>query len=101
LNRGQRLTEILKQGQYNPLPFSKQILIIFAGTSGALDDVAVQDCRPFEKALYEYVETVNPGLLRAIEEKKVLDDNLKAEMAKAVKEAKEKFVGEKTMAAAK
>jgi F-type H+-transporting ATPase subunit alpha len=101
LNRGQRLTEILKQGQFSPLPFSKQVLIIFAGTSGALDDMAVEDCRPFEQALYEYVDTTNPALMRTIEEKKVLDDNLKAEMARVVKEAKEKFVGEKTMAAAK
>jgi F-type H+-transporting ATPase subunit alpha len=101
LNRGQRLVEILKQGQFEPLPFSKQILIIFAGTSGALDDLAVEDCRPFEKALYEYVDTTNPGLLRAIEEKKTLDDNLKAEMTQVVKEAKERFVSERKMAAAK
>jgi F-type H+-transporting ATPase subunit alpha len=99
LNRGQRLTEILKQPQFSPLSFAKQILIISAGTSGALDDVAVEDCRAFEKALYDYVDTMNPGLLKAIEEKKVLDDNLKAEMAKAVKATKEKFLAEKSAAA--
>ncbi|MFB3812943.1 MAG: F0F1 ATP synthase subunit alpha [Terriglobales bacterium] len=98
LNRGQRLTEILKQGQFNPLPFSKQILVIFAGTSGALDDLAVDECRPFEQALYDYVDTMNPGLLKEIEEKKILDDNLKAEMTKVVKEAKERFLSEKKMA---
>jgi F-type H+/Na+-transporting ATPase subunit alpha len=99
LNRGQRLVEILKQDQFEPLPFSKQILIIFAGTSGALDDMALEDCRPFEKAMYEYVDTMNPGLLQTIEEKKVLDDALKAEMAKVVGEAKERFVSEKAAVA--
>jgi F-type H+-transporting ATPase subunit alpha len=100
LNRGQRLVEILKQDQYSPLSFSKQILIIFAGTGGYLDDLPVDQCRKFEKALYTYVETMNPGLLKAIEEKKVLDDALKADMVKIVKEAKERFVGERQMAAA-
>jgi len=71
LARGKRLTEILKQGQYAPLPFSKQILIIYAGTQGLLDDLAVEDLRDFEKGLYAYVDTANPHVLRAIEEKKV------------------------------
>jgi F-type H+-transporting ATPase subunit alpha len=92
LNRGQRLVELLKQGQFSPLPFSKQILIIFAGTSGALDDMPVEQVRPFESELYKYVEMTNPGLLRTIMEKKILDDNLKAEMAKVIKECKEQFV---------
>jgi len=92
LNRGQRLVELLKQGQFSPLPFSKQILIIFAGTSGALDDMPVEQVRPFELELYKYVDTANPGLLRTIMEKKILDDGLKAEMAKMIKECKEQFV---------
>ena len=91
LARGQRLTEILKQGQYQPLPFSKQILIIFAGTQGLLDDMPVEDLRDFEKSLYSYVETVNAGILQAIEEKKILDEELKAAMTKVVKECKERF----------
>jgi F-type H+-transporting ATPase subunit alpha len=99
LNRGQRLVEILKQAQFNPLSFAKQILIIFAGTSGALDDLPMEDCRAFEQALYDYVDAMNPGLLKNIEEKKVLDDKLKAEMAKVVAETKERFVTEKKMAA--
>src|SRR5579885_2474413 len=92
LNRGQRLVELLKQGQFSPLPFSKQILIIFAGTSGVLDDMPVEQVRPFESELYKYVEMTNPGLLRTIMEKNVLDDNLKAEMTKVIKECKEQFV---------
>ncbi len=94
LNRGQRLTEILKQGQFQPLPFEKQILIIFAGTNGYLDDMAVEQCRPFEQQLYTYVDSMNPGLLKQIADKKVLDDALKAEIARMVKEAKERFLAE-------
>jgi F-type H+-transporting ATPase subunit alpha len=100
LNRGQRLVEVLKQDQYSPLPFSKQILIIFAGTNGFLDDMAVEDVLPFEQHLYLYVDTMNPGLLQAIMEKKVLDDQLKADMQKIVGEAKERFFAERQTAVA-
>jgi len=99
LNRGQRLVEILKQKQFSPLPFSKQILIIYAGTNGFLDDLPVDQIRDFEAKLYEYVDTTKPGILSTIMEKKILDDNLKAEMNKVIKECKETFVGEKQAAA--
>jgi len=95
LNRGQRLVEVLKQKQFSPLPFSKQILIIYAGTNGFLDDLAVDQVRDFEAELYKFVDAVNPALLRTIMEKKILDDNLKAEMSKVVKECKEQFVAER------
>src|SRR5881409_990998 len=101
LNRGKRLVEILKQDQFAPLPFSKQILIIFAGTSGALDDMPVDQVRDFEAELYKYVDTSNPGLLRSIMEKKILDENLKAEMTKMLKECKETFAAERQTVAAK
>ena len=94
LNRGQRLTEILKQSQYQPLPFEKQIAVIHAGTSGALDDLPVEQCREFEKGLYDYIETMNPGVLKAIAEKKILDDALKADLNKVIGEYKQKFVAE-------
>ncbi len=95
LNRGQRLVELLKQKQFSPLPFSKQILIIFAGTSGYLDDLPVDQVSDFEAEVYKFVDTTNPGLLRSIMEKKVLDDALKAEMAKVIKDAKEQFVSQR------
>ncbi len=102
LARGQRLVEVLKQNQYEPLPFSKQILIIYAGTNGFLDDLAVEDVRAFEKGLYQYVDTMNPGLLKTIMDKKVLDDQLKAEMHKTVSDFKERFAAERqTVAVAK
>ena len=94
LNRGQRLVEVLKQKQFSPLPFSKQILVIFAGTGGFLDDLPIDQVREFEAMLYEFVDASNPGLLRSIMEKKVLDDALKAEMTKVIKDCKEQFVAE-------
>ncbi len=69
--------------------------MIFAGTSGVLDDLPVEQVREFEKALYRYVDTTNPGLLNTIMEKKILDDNLKAEMSRVIKEAKQQFVDSK------
>ena len=95
LNRGQRLVEVLKQKQFSPLPFSKQILIIFAGTNGFFDDLPVDQVRDFEAELYKYVDATNPGLLNTIMEKKVLDDALKAEMSKVIKQSKEAFLAER------
>jgi F-type H+/Na+-transporting ATPase subunit alpha len=95
LNRGQRLVEVLKQKQFSPLPFSKQILIIFAGTNGFFDDLPVDQVRAFEAELYRFVDATSPGLLRTIMEKKVLDDALKAEMNKVIKQSKEAFVAER------
>jgi F-type H+-transporting ATPase subunit alpha len=95
LNRGQRLVEVLKQKQFSPLPFSKQILIIFAGTNGFFDDLPVDQVRDFEAELYKYVDATNPGLLRTIMDKKILDDALKAEMSKTIKQCKEAFVTER------
>ncbi|HLJ51148.1 MAG TPA: F0F1 ATP synthase subunit alpha [Bryobacteraceae bacterium] len=91
LSRGQRLVEILKQGQYQPLPVEKQVLIIYAGTSGELDDLAVEHCREFEAELYKFVENSHPAILQKIRDKKELDDAVKSEMTKAIKELKERF----------
>jgi F-type H+-transporting ATPase subunit alpha len=95
LARGQRLVEVLKQKQFSPLPFSKQIMIIFAGTNGFLDDLPTDQILSFEEELYRYIDTSNPGVLRTIMEKKVLDDSLKSEMTRIIKEAKEQFVSQR------
>src|SRR5438093_604541 len=97
LNRGKRLVEILKQGQYQPLSVERQILIIYAGTNAFLDDLPVEECRKFEESLYRFVENAHPRLLATIREKKTLDDALKAELNNVMKEAKERY---KTAAAA-
>jgi F-type H+-transporting ATPase subunit alpha len=100
LNRGARLVELLKQGQFEPLPFTHQVIAIFAGTNGYLDDLAVEDVRPFEKALYSYVETVNPALLQNLRDKKALTDEIKADLVNSIQQAKERFLAERQTAEA-
>jgi F-type H+/Na+-transporting ATPase subunit alpha len=94
LTRGSRMVEILKQGQFSPLPVEKQVLIIYASDSGYLDDLPVDQCRPFEAGLYRFVENAHPGLLASIREKKTLDDTLKSQMNTAIEEFKASFVRE-------
>src|ERR1700726_496469 len=89
LNRGKRLVEILKQDQYQPLSFGKQIMIIYAGTNGFLDDLEVEQVRPFSEELNKYVESMNPKLLDSIMQKKTIDDSMKAEIEKTLKEFKQ------------
>jgi F-type H+-transporting ATPase subunit alpha len=99
LTRGARLVEILKQPQYEPLPVEKQIAIIFAGTNGYLDAVAIAELRTFEVELYAYLESRHPEVLRDIAEKKQLDDQLKAALNAAVKEFAGDFGARKSAAA--
>jgi len=101
LSRGKRLVEILKQGQYLPQPFSQQILIIYAGTNGFLDDLEVEQIRAFETEMQKYIESMNPKLLDAIMQKKTIDDALKADIEKILKEFKQRFVSERQTAGAK
>jgi F-type H+-transporting ATPase subunit alpha len=94
INRGRRLTEILKQPQYQPLPVEKQVMIIFAGTNGYLDDLPVEQCREFESELYRFLENSKPGVLQGIRDKKNLDDDLRGQIKAALDEFKQKFVAE-------
>jgi F-type H+-transporting ATPase subunit alpha len=94
LNRGRRLTEVLKQDQFNPLPVEKQVLIIFAGTNRYLDDLAVEDCRAFEAGLYDFVDSAYPQVLQKIAQKKELNDEVKDEIRKVLDEFKAQFVAE-------
>jgi F-type H+-transporting ATPase subunit alpha len=99
LTRGARLVEILKQGQYAPLPVEKQVAIIFAGTNGYLDNIAVADVRAFEQELYSYLEARAPQVLRGIAEKKTLDDEIKSAMNAAIKDFAGEFAARKAAAA--
>src|ERR1700678_1275825 len=94
LGRGKRLIEILKQPQYKPVPVEKQVVIVFAGTSGMLDDLAVEQVRPFEAELNKFLDSSQPGLLQEIREKKALDDQLKAKLTTVIKEFKDRFVSQ-------
>jgi F-type H+-transporting ATPase subunit alpha len=86
LNRGQRLVEILKQPQYQPLPVEKQILIIFAAINGYFDPVEVSAIRELEIELYKFVDNRHPSLLREMVEKKQIDDDIKAKLHDLMKE---------------
>jgi F-type H+-transporting ATPase subunit alpha len=99
LHRGARLVEILKQPQYEPLPVERQVAIIFAGTNGYLDNIALPDIRAFETALYTFIETRHPNIFRGISEKKQLDDELKNGLAAAIKEFSGEFASRKAAAA--
>src|SRR5450631_1021624 len=92
LTRGARMVEILKQGQYSPIPVEKQIAIIFAGTNGVLDDLPVDQIRAFEQELYRFLENAHPAILTTIKEKKTIDDELKAKLNSALQEFKTRFV---------
>ncbi len=92
LERGARLVEILKQGQYVPLPVEKQVLIIYAATNGYVDDLPVEALGQFERELYAYVEGKHAAVLTDIATKKVLDDDLKKRINKAVETFKKTFV---------
>ncbi len=93
LNRGRRMVEILKQNQYEPLPVEKQIAIIYAGANGLLDDLEVEQCRPFEAELYQYLDNARPDLLKKIAAEKEFDKAgvLEKELKAAIAEAKSRF----------
>src|SRR5471030_2376811 len=99
LNRGARLVELLKQGQFEPLPFTHQVLAIYAGTIGYLDNVALGHVRAFETELYRFMDTRYPQIFSGIAEKKHLDDTLKASLTSAVKEFSADFATRKATAA--
>ncbi len=94
LNRGQRLTELLKQPQFQPLSAEKQVIILYAGTQGFLDDIKVPSIRAFEDGLYKYLDSGQTALLNDIATKKALDDQLKKRIGDALNEYKANFLAE-------
>ncbi|EAI5466307.1 F0F1 ATP synthase subunit alpha [Campylobacter lari] len=88
LERGQRMVEVLKQPPYSPLSPENQVVIIFAGTKGYLDDVAVSKIGEFEAALYPFIEAKYPEIFEQIRTKKALDKDLEEKLAKALSEFK-------------
>ena len=74
LARGSRLVEILKQGQYEPLPVEKQVIIIYAGTNGFLDHLSEDLLKKYEQELYAYIEAKLPDLYTDIVKKRTIDD---------------------------
>lgn len=92
LERGQRMVELLKQPPYSPLSVEKQVVLIFAGTRGFLDDVAVSKIKEFEDGIYPFIEAKYPDLFEQIRTKKALDKDLEDKLAKAIEDFKENHI---------
>ncbi|HEY3625739.1 MAG TPA: F0F1 ATP synthase subunit alpha [Terracidiphilus sp.] len=99
LNRGSRLTELLKQPQFQPLPWQKMVVILFAGTQGYLDDLKIEQIRSFEDGLYSYLDSGQQQLIDELTQKKQLDDDLRNRLHAALKEYKANFVSQQQEAA--
>ncbi len=100
LARGQRMVELLKQGQYSPLSVERQIAIIFAGTQGLLDDMPVDQIREFETFLFGFLDRKHAQVLGDIANKKELTDDLRSALAAAIDAAKAEFLASRGIKAA-
>jgi len=100
LARGQRMVELLKQGQYQPLVVERQIAIIFAGTQGLLDDMPVEQIRPFEEFLFGFLDRKHAQVLGDIANKKELTDELRSALTAAINAAKAEFMAARGIKAA-
>lgn len=92
LAQGERIREMLKQPQYQPMPVEKQVMIIYAATRKYLLDIPVADILAFEKALFEYVDTKYPEIPEAIRTEKVMSEEIEAKLVKAIEECKTNFM---------
>ena len=92
LTRGERMVEILKQGQFVPMPVEKQVLIIFVGDEGLLDDIPVDQVKKFEAEFLAFMDTDYPDIVRELSEKQAFDDELKEKTLKAATRFKDAFV---------
>lgn len=93
LSRGSRLVEILKQGQYSPLSFDRQVVIIFAGTHGYLDKFSAAQLGKYETELLQYLDTKHPQVCKSIETSGKIDDQTKGQLEKALKDFEAVFGG--------
>lgn len=91
LAQGERIREMLKQAQYNPMPVEYQVIIIYAATRKHLLDVAVEDVLRFEKGLFEFIQTRYPEIPESIKAEKVITEETEAALVKAIEEFKQQF----------
>jgi len=94
LARGERLTEILKQPQYQPMDVEKQVLIIWSATNGYIDDVPVERIKKFEAELVRFIENSHPGILQALRQKKAIDADMQKDLEQSLKDFKERWAEE-------
>jgi len=100
LNRGARLTEVLKQDQYEPVSTAKEVLIVFAGNEGFLDKLEIPQVRPFEKGLYAHFDARHADLLNEIITKRELGDDLRKKLHAAIADFLKQFEAERAKGAA-
>ena len=91
LEQGERIREILKQPQYQPMPVEKQVIIIYAATKKYLLDIPTEDVLRFESELFEYIDTKYPEIPESIRTTKVLEEDIEKELVKAIDECKKSF----------
>jgi F-type H+-transporting ATPase subunit alpha len=93
LERGQRMTELLKQPQYEPMSFAKQVVALFAGTRGFLDDIPVEKVTDFERSLLRFMDQSHPEIEKSIMEKAAIDDETEKTLRAALDEFKKGYAG--------
>lgn len=91
IDRGQRITEVLKQPQFEPMPVENQVIILYATLNGYLDDIPLNKVTDFERKLLASVRTAHPELVKKLAEKKDFDNNMEAEMKEAIAEFKKGY----------
>jgi len=91
IERGKRMIEILKQDQYQPMPFEDQVIVIFAGTQGYLDDLPVESIKRFEEEFLKFIRREKEDLRAELREKKEIDDSLREKLVQAIEEFKKGF----------
>jgi len=91
LNRGEKMVELLKQGQYAPMPVAKQVMIVWVGTSGQLDDVATDKILDFQDKFFKFCDERFPDIEHTLAKEKVLSDALEAKLKDAVAKFKEQY----------
>jgi len=100
LARGQRLTEILKQPQYQPMDVEKQVLIIWSAINGFTDDIPVEDIKKFEAELLSFIENSHPAVMQNIREKKAITDEIQKDLEQSLKDFKDRWAENARAAAA-
>ena len=92
LTRGEKLSEVVKQPQYQPLPVEKQVAILHAATKGALDDIPTPRVKDFESRYYRFLETERPQILTDLADKKELTDDIASALDEAIEAFREQFL---------
>ena len=92
LNLGRRLTEVLKQGQYEPMPVAQQVAILYAAINGYLDDIEVEEINKFESEFHKYLTASGKAVLDQIKKAKDLDEKTEKQLKKVIEDFKKQYI---------